>query len=78
MHETFRTDRNDLAQEIALQVWRSFARYEASRPFSTWIYRIALNVGLSHARREREKPTMVGADLLDALDGGTPIHEPDG
>lgn len=45
--------------------------------FSTWLYRIALNVGLSHARREREKPAMVGADQLDALGGGTPIHEPD-
>lgn len=70
-------DRRDLAQDIALQVWRSFARYDATRPFSTWLYRIALNVGLSHARREREKPAMVGADQLDALGGGTPIHEPD-
>ena len=71
-------DRRDLAQEMALQVWRSFARYDVTRPFSTWLYRIALNVGLSHARRQREKPTMVGVDLLDALGGGMPIHEPDG
>jgi RNA polymerase sigma-70 factor (ECF subfamily) len=70
-------DRRDLAQDIALQTWRSFDRYDAARPFSTWLYRIALNVGLSHARREREKPAMVGVDLLDALGGGTPIHEPD-
>lgn len=70
-------DRQDLAQDIALQVWRSFASYDAGRPFSTWLYRVALNVGLSHARREREKPAMLGADLLDAMEGGTPIAEPD-
>jgi RNA polymerase sigma-70 factor (ECF subfamily) len=70
-------DRQDLAQDIALQVWRSFASYDPARPFTTWMYRVALNVGLSHARRERERPAMVGADALDALEGGTPILEPD-
>ncbi|QWT18497.1 sigma-70 family RNA polymerase sigma factor [Bacillus sp. NP157] len=72
-----REDRQDLAQEIALQVWRSFGSYDPSRPFPTWMYRVALNVGLSHARRERERPASLGADLLDAMEGGTPIAEPD-
>lgn len=70
-------DRRDLAQDIALQVWRSFGSYDTARPFATWLYRVALNVGLSHARREREKPTLVGAEALDGLGGGTPIAEPD-
>lgn len=70
-------DRRDLAQEIALQLWRSFDRYDAARPFSTWMYRVALNVGLSHARRERERPQPLDADLIDTLGGGTPIDEPD-
>ncbi|QDE38682.1 sigma-70 family RNA polymerase sigma factor [Luteibacter pinisoli] len=70
-------DRQDLAQDIALQVWRSFASYDPARPFTTWMYRVALNVGLSHARRERERPPMEGADALDALEGGMPIVEPD-
>jgi RNA polymerase sigma-70 factor (ECF subfamily) len=43
-------DRADLAQEIAAQLWRSFARYDASRPFATWMYRVALNVGISSLR----------------------------
>jgi RNA polymerase sigma-70 factor (ECF subfamily) len=43
-------DRRDLAQEIAVQAWRSFGGYDAQRPFSTWMYRIALNVAISHAR----------------------------
>lgn len=34
-------DREDLAQEITLQLWRAYPRYSAERPFSTSMYRIA-------------------------------------
>jgi len=43
-------DRRDLAQEICVQAWRSFGSYYATRSFSTWMYRIALNVAISFAR----------------------------
>jgi len=43
-------DRADLAQEIATQLWRSFRRYDGARTFSTWMYRIALNVAISFRR----------------------------
>jgi len=33
-------------------LWRSFDRYDASRPFTTWMYRIALNVAISFYRSE--------------------------
>jgi RNA polymerase sigma factor (sigma-70 family) len=46
-------DRRDLAQEIRVQLWRAFPKYDEARPFSTWMYRIALNVAISHARRTR-------------------------
>lgn len=42
----------DLAQEIAAQAWRSFASYDSARKFSTWLYRIALNVAISWLRTE--------------------------
>jgi RNA polymerase sigma factor, sigma-70 family len=45
-------DREDLAQEIVVQLWKAYPRYDPARPFSTWLYRIALNVGISHLRRE--------------------------
>ncbi|MET0256138.1 MAG: sigma-70 family RNA polymerase sigma factor [Luteibacter sp.] len=70
-------DRRDLAQEIALQVWRSFPGYDDTRPFPTWMYRVALNVGLSHARREQERHQPLDEALIDTLGGGTPIDEPD-
>lgn len=44
-------DRLDLKQEITLQLWRAYRRYSPDRPFSTWMYRIALNVAISFLRR---------------------------
>ncbi|MFP7721441.1 RNA polymerase sigma factor [Lysobacter sp. A3-1-A15] len=43
-------DRADLAQEIAAQLWRAWPSYDPRRPLATWMYRIALNVGISHLR----------------------------
>ncbi len=43
-------DRAELSQEIVTQLWRAFKRYDASRKFSTWMYRIALNVAISFVR----------------------------
>ena len=45
-------DREDLGQEISAQLWRAWPKYDATRPFSTWMYRIALNVAISFVRRE--------------------------
>jgi RNA polymerase sigma-70 factor (ECF subfamily) len=53
----------DIVQEIVLQAWRSFGRYDHSRPFSTWLYRIGLNVAISAYRAEtRRSRTIVPAD----------------
>lgn len=47
-------DRADLAQEIAIQLWRSFNSYDSERSFSTWMYRIALNVAISNVRQNNK------------------------
>lgn len=44
-------ERQDLIQEISLQLWRAFPGYDPKRKFSTWLYRIALNVAISFARK---------------------------
>lgn len=44
-------DRHDLSQEIMLQLWKAYPRYSPERLFSTWMYRIALNVAISFLRR---------------------------
>ena len=48
-------DRRDLQQEIALQLWRSFGRFDGRCRFSTWMYRIALSVAISFSRRESRR-----------------------
>jgi RNA polymerase sigma-70 factor (ECF subfamily) len=56
-------DRADLAQEIAAQLWRAFPGYDATRSFSTWMYRIALNVAISQVRSNA--PRQQNAVALD-------------
>ena len=66
-----RDDREDLAQEIAIQLWRSFPSFDARCRFSTWMYRIALNVAISFFRRESTRRRYALADderLLNAID----------
>ncbi len=46
-------DREDVVQEIAVQLWRAHHRYDPRFRESTWIARIALNVAISFQRRER-------------------------
>lgn len=47
-------DRNDLEQEIIIQLWNSFDRYNSEYKYSTWMYRIALNVAISSYRKEKK------------------------
>jgi len=64
-------DRDDLAQEITAQLWRSFPSFDERAAFSTWMYRIALNVAISYQRRERTRARYVISDdekLLELAD----------
>jgi RNA polymerase sigma-70 factor (ECF subfamily) len=45
-------DRGDLMQEIVVQLWRAFSRYDERQRFSTWMYRVAMNVAISFYRKE--------------------------
>jgi len=48
-------DRKDLLQEIILQLWKSFDNYNDKFKYSTWIYRISLNVAISFYRKENSR-----------------------
>jgi RNA polymerase sigma factor (sigma-70 family) len=64
-------DRLDLMQEISLQLWKAYPRYSPERPFSTWMYRIALNVGISFLRsatRPHRQTLSLEATELDVAD----------
>jgi RNA polymerase sigma-70 factor, ECF subfamily len=63
----------DLAQEVFLRVYRSRETYEASAKFTTWLYRIATNLAVNHARDTRhERPEVtVSLDEPDEDTGTT-------
>jgi RNA polymerase sigma-70 factor (ECF subfamily) len=69
----------DLAQEVFLRVYRSRESYEASAKFTTWLYRIATNLAVNHARDSRhERPeNMASLDEADE-NTGLAIDVPDG
>jgi RNA polymerase sigma-70 factor (ECF subfamily) len=61
-------EREDLVQEIAVQLWRSRDRYDERRRASTWVYRVALNVAISHQRTERRhRERRVALDGLSVI-----------
>src|SRR5580700_12089525 len=57
-----RDSRDDLAQEIMIQLWRSFGKFDGRCRFSTWMYRIALNVAISFYRSESARTRHVISD----------------
>jgi RNA polymerase sigma-70 factor (ECF subfamily) len=49
----------DLCQEVFLRLYHAGARYRETGAFSTWLYRIALNVARDSGRRLRRQPRIV-------------------
>ncbi len=45
------TDKEDLYQEIVLQLWKSYASFRKDAKFSTWMYRVALNTAITLNRK---------------------------
>jgi RNA polymerase sigma-70 factor (ECF subfamily) len=79
VHFMFRMSRNqavaeELAQEVFLRVYRSRQTYRAEAKFSTWLYRIATNLGVNHARDTKHERTAqnVYLDQPDPETGTTP------
>lgn len=64
----------ELAQEVFLRVYRSRTSYEPSAKFTTWLYRIATNLAVNHARDTRhERPeNTLRLDEPDQETGTTP------
>jgi len=64
----------ELAQEVFLRVYRSRESYRAEAKFTTWLYRIATNLAVNHARDTRHERTAqnVYLDQPDEETGTTP------
>jgi RNA polymerase sigma-70 factor (ECF subfamily) len=79
IHFLFRMVRNqavaeELAQEVFLRVYRARDSYRAEARFTTWLYRIATNLAVNHARDTRHERTAqtIYLDAPDEETGTTP------
>jgi len=63
MYTTTSEDHKDLVQEVILNIWKAYAKFEGRSAMNTWIYRIILNVCLKkrfHQRREQQVISLDG------------------
>jgi RNA polymerase sigma-70 factor (ECF subfamily) len=61
------SDREDLINDITLELWKSFGRFKGDSKISTWIYRIALNTSMNY-KRKREKDRLFFMDDLKQIE----------
>ena len=67
-------DRKDLVQEITVQLWRAFPRYNGQDKYTTWMYRIALNVAISFYRKDTRRKRL-SAPLTDTFPDAGQAYE---
>ncbi|NER12010.1 sigma-70 family RNA polymerase sigma factor [Leptobacterium flavescens] len=48
--------RKDLFQEILIQLWKSYTSFRGEAKFSTWMYRVGLNVAIQYFRKGKKRP----------------------
>ena len=53
VYENTWTNREDLFQEICLQLWKAYPNFREEAKFSTWMYRVALNTAISDVRKKK-------------------------
>ena len=70
-------DARDVAQEAFLRAYRALGGFKGQAKFSSWLYRITLNLCRDWMRRERRTPVAQapeGVDLLDLATESTPAE----
>lgn len=64
LYSNSKADREDLYQEITLQLWKYYPSFKGESEFSTWMYRVALNTAISITK----KPSfLVAADNVPTI-----------
>ncbi|GEJ46661.1 RNA polymerase sigma factor [Chryseobacterium sp. ON_d1] len=48
-------DREDLQQEILIQLWKSYQTFKGNSEFSTWMYRVAINTAITFLKKEKQR-----------------------
>ena len=76
LYATTRQEQEDLAQEIRLQLWRSWGSFSGLSRRSTWIYRVALNTALTARRNLGRLPPVCALESREA-EAWSQVEEPD-
>lgn len=58
-------DREDLVNDIMLQLWKSFKTFNGDSKFSTWMYRVSLNTSLNYHHKKQMEVLIFTDDLLE-------------
>jgi RNA polymerase sigma-70 factor (ECF subfamily) len=64
-------DRQDLYQEILIQVWKGYQKFRGDAKFSTWLYQVAINTAIAGFRREKNSPVSFTGDDLPEMSNNT-------
>lgn len=51
-------DRKDLQQEMLIQLWKSYPSFRGDAQFSTWMYRVCLNVAIQYFRKAKKTDSL--------------------
>ena len=57
-------DYHDLYQEILISIWSSLKRFKGNSALSTWLYRVALNTGMSYYRKGKKQKNKLSLDQI--------------
>ncbi len=62
-------DRDDLINDITLELWKSFKSFNGDSKISTWIYRVAINTSMNYKRKKRNDSMFVSLADFKKEDG---------
>lgn len=65
-YSTTQEEFEDNYQEVCLQLWRSKDNFKGQSSWSTWLYRVALNVCLTMGRQKKAEKSLDGQDVKDS------------
>ena len=71
------SDKEDLINDITLELWKSFSRFRGDSKISTWIYRIALNTSMNFKRKKEKDRLFFFEDLKQIESLNWLIEQPD-
>lgn len=60
-------EREDLTQQIFMEVFRGLSRYRGEASFRTYLGRVAVNVACDHLGRRRRRPQALSPEVLETL-----------